>query len=59
MFRVLNADEEKEFRQWARENYCPLDPILEVWHPVVRDECAKINSERIEKAPYGKEKIIN
>ena len=55
MFKNLSPDEEKEFRKWARENYCPLDPIQGVWHPVVQDECAKINSEKIESAPYGQE----
>lgn len=45
MFRDLNLEEEKEFRQWARENYKPGDEINSVWHPVVRDECEKINQE--------------
>lgn len=31
------------FRKWARENYKAFTPIKEVWHPVVRDECAKLN----------------
>ena len=45
MFRDLTAEEEKEFRQWARENYVALQPIQGIWHPVVQDECRKINLE--------------
>ena len=45
LFRDLSADEEKEFRQWARDNYTPYDEIKGVWHPVVQDECVKINIE--------------
>lgn len=40
----LDQTEEQEFRQWARDNYVPLEPISGVWHPVIQDECAKINS---------------
>ena len=38
-FRALTADEEVEFRQWARDNWRPGDPVEPAWHPVVRDEC--------------------
>jgi len=43
MFRCLTPQEEIPFRKWARENYIPLTPILGLWHPVVQDECRKIN----------------
>ena len=43
IFRKLDAEEEEEFRKWARESYVPHSPINPVWHPVVRDECRKIN----------------
>ena len=43
LFRKLLPEEEKRFRQWARENYRPLDPINGVWHPVVQDECRRMN----------------
>lgn len=46
LFRDLSDKEEAEFRQWARENYHPNEPISGIWHPVVQDECARINSER-------------
>jgi hypothetical protein len=44
-FRKLSSEEELEFRAWARENYEPNGNISELWHPVVRDECEKINNE--------------
>jgi hypothetical protein len=42
-FRQLDEKETEEFRQWARDNYQPGDEIKEVWHTVVREECARIN----------------
>ena len=44
MFLKLDPTEEQKFRQWARDNYAPLEPISSVWHPVIQDECAKINA---------------
>lgn len=41
-FRRLNTQEEQEFREWARENWAPGDLVEAVWHPVVRDECARM-----------------
>jgi len=45
LFNRLSPDREKEFRQWARENYEKYSPINGTWHPVVQDECVKINAE--------------
>jgi hypothetical protein len=45
MFRELSADEQVDFRRWARVNYKAGQPINEVWHPVTRDECDIINRE--------------
>ncbi len=45
LFLKLDDDQEREFRQWARDNYVPLEPISGVWHPAIQDECSKINSE--------------
>jgi len=45
MFRLLNKQEEAEFRLWARQNYAPGTEISEVWHPVVRDECRRMCEE--------------
>ena len=42
LFRNLNEAEEKEFRQWARDNFKAGDTINVVWHPVVQDECRKM-----------------
>jgi hypothetical protein len=44
-FRDLTPDEEREYRQWARDNYEAFAEISGVWHPVVQDECVKINKE--------------
>jgi len=45
MFKKLGAAEEKKFRQWAKKNYKPFSEIKEIWHPVVQDECVKINKK--------------
>jgi hypothetical protein len=45
-FKHLSSEEEKEFRQWTRENYDSYDrEEFELFHPVVRDEIAKIDRE--------------
>ena len=46
MFRKLTPEEEIAFKQWARENYVPFSEIKGIWHPVIQDECVKINKER-------------
>lgn len=46
MFRTFTPQEEADARKWARENYQPLSEIKGVWHPVVQDECVKINLEK-------------
>lgn len=43
MFRNLSPIQEAAFRQWARENYKPGSDIKGIWHPVVQDECRKMN----------------
>jgi hypothetical protein len=43
MFRELSENEAQTFRAWARDNYIPLSPILGIWHPVVQDECRRMN----------------
>ena len=45
MFRELSKEDQKEFRNWARENYVTFSPTNAAWHPIVRDECGKMNSE--------------
>lgn len=46
LFRELSTEEQAQFRAWARENYTPLEPIKGIWHPVVQEECAKMNAEK-------------
>jgi len=53
LFRELSFKEEFEFRLWARDNFQPLSEISEGWHPVIRDECRKINSEVIDNIMAG------
>jgi len=45
-FKQLSSEEESEFRKWARDNYKPFTDISGVWHPVVQDECKKMNEEQ-------------
>ena len=49
LFKKLEKAEDLEFRQWARDNYKPLDPIKGVWHPVIQDECKMMNEQFYEK----------
>jgi len=46
IFRALTPAEEARFRSWARDNYGLGSPILGVWHPVVQEECVKMNGEK-------------
>lgn len=45
LFRDLDEAEEASFRKWARDNYRAFADIKGVWHPIVQDECRKINIE--------------
>jgi len=45
IFRDLSEKEEKEFRQWARDNYKAWEDIKGIWHPVIQDECKIMNQE--------------
>jgi hypothetical protein len=45
-FKTLTPEQEIEFRQWARDNYDPIILPDPVWHPVIRDEMAKIKLEK-------------
>jgi hypothetical protein len=42
-----SADEDKDYRQWAREEYTPEQMIDPTWHPIIVDECIKIIKEFI------------
>lgn len=43
IFRDLDPIQEAEFRQWAIANYTAGQEISELWHPVVRQQCQRIN----------------
>lgn len=45
LFRDLSPEEVEVFRQWARDNYTPGEPIESYWHPVVVTECRRINED--------------
>ena len=45
IFKDLTAEEEEEFRQWAREHYLPKGARSNVWHPVVHNEMEKMERE--------------
>lgn len=51
MFLELNAEQAKSFREWARDNYLPGEPIKGIWHPVVQEECVTINREWSKQTP--------
>jgi hypothetical protein len=41
----MTPDEQQSFRDWARANYVPFEPISGIWHPIVQNECTLINQE--------------
>ena len=47
MFKQLNASEELSFRNWARENFSLTQEVNPMWHPVVRDEWAKLREQAL------------
>jgi hypothetical protein len=47
LYKKLTEEEEIEYREWARETYTPLTEIHTVWHPVIKDECNRMNEEII------------
>lgn len=44
----LNKIPEKDrihLRAWARKNYKPNGNILDIWHPIIQNECKKMDLE--------------
>ena len=41
-FRHLDSEEIKSFRQWAKDNWTPDKAPDPCWHPVVREEWARL-----------------
>jgi hypothetical protein len=47
MHKILTAEEELEYRQWARENFNSFqDNISILWHPIIIDECNAMIQEK-------------
>lgn len=46
LFKDLSKEEQKEYRQWARDNWKPGNDIKTIWHPIIVDECNKMNLEK-------------
>ena len=52
MFTTLNPEKEREFRQWARDNWMPVPPPkFYLYHPVIRDEWSVIDESMILTQP--------
>lgn len=51
LFKELTEEEEYEYRLWARDNWpfregmCWNDEPKNAWHPVVQEECKRMNNE--------------
>lgn len=46
-YRKLSTEEEEAFRRWARDNWAPGKECSPVYHPVVREEWARLDNERM------------
>ena len=57
LFRRLSGEEEIQFKTWARENYVTGSDISEIWHPVVQDECRKMNRQTKPMATVVQDKV--
>jgi hypothetical protein len=44
--------EEEKFRQWAKKNYVPFSELNPLWHPIVLDECIKINQNALDPQTF-------
>jgi hypothetical protein len=58
-FRDLSPAEQSQFRDWARENYKPGEDINPCWHPVVQDECCKIELAALAKEALAVQDACN
>ena len=45
-----------KFQQYARNNYKPLEPIDEMWHPEIIAECGVMNKEELDRKLAEEEK---
>jgi len=58
IYRTLDKKETKEFQQWAKENYVPGTVISPVWHPVIKEECKKMNTKAQQEVEEQPEKQL-
>jgi len=58
-FRDLSPAEDRQFREWARENYKPGEDINPCWHPAVQDECCKIELAALAKEALAVQDACN
>lgn len=42
-FKDVPEEEYGQWQDWAQMNYIPGEKINPVWHPLVRDECERMN----------------
>jgi hypothetical protein len=42
-FKDLSPKEVEQYKHWARANHSPGNAINGCWHPVIREECARID----------------
>ncbi|MDD4970729.1 MAG: hypothetical protein PHT07_14985 [Paludibacter sp.] len=47
-YRKITPEEESDKRKWARKHYIPGQNIKGTWHPVIQDECVKMNFGKID-----------
>ena len=45
LFKELSEIDKVEYRKWARDNYKIFSPISGIWHPIIQEECVKMNIE--------------
>ena len=46
LHKELTEDEIKVFKQWARDNWRPGEPINLIWHPVIVEECKLMHYQK-------------
>lgn len=54
--RVLTPEEKAEYRAWAHENFHVGMTINPLWHPVVRDECRKIEQDDYDRSKWEQDR---
>lgn len=55
LYRELDPREETAFREWAHVHYKPFTAIDGCWHPVIQDECRRINEAAGKNITFGED----